>query len=170
MSCFNRIKAPNDEANKAKHFIQGPLRSKSYPLESPRGSCPILPCLPLPPCRMSTNRLGRIFNNNNPLQPQPIPWKAPAIRSNRYALLEIRRCIRRGVHTTTASSYKNDDDEVDMLANRVYSMLRLEKNPVIEYLERKGSDFARLRPEVRREFEETVWAEVRLLLRIGVAF
>ncbi|KAI1735214.1 hypothetical protein F4680DRAFT_453122 [Xylaria scruposa] len=152
MCYFKCVEKPSDKAGRTKLDIKGLLRGKSSRSERPR-SYPVL-CLP---CRTAANRLGRIFD---PL-PRPIPWKEPSIRSNRSALREINRCIR-GVPTES-------EDELDMLVNRVYSMLRLEKNPVLEYLEQKGSDFSRLPPDVRMVFEETVWAEVRWLLQIGVA-
>ncbi|KAI0453543.1 hypothetical protein F5B21DRAFT_479046 [Xylaria acuta] len=155
-TCYNCVKNPSGKAGKAKAVLRGLLQNKPTP--SPSSSPRVRPTL-CRACKTAANRQGKIFND--PLRCH-VPYDAPSSRSDKSGQCEINRYIWGDI---TGSS----GGEEDVLVNRVYSMLRLESSPVLEYLERNGGDLSGLPPNVRRRFERVIRVQVRSL-QIGVAY
>ncbi|GAP90930.1 hypothetical protein SAMD00023353_5100510 [Rosellinia necatrix] len=60
------------------------------------------------------------------------------------------------------------DDETEAIANKVYSILKEENSPVLEYFERKDScDLSELPPDVKSSFERAIRTQVQEVQRIG---
>ncbi|KAI1749137.1 hypothetical protein F4782DRAFT_533752 [Xylaria castorea] len=137
----------------SKHLIKGLLQNNPPPSPYPRGR-PIM----CPTCRMAANRQGKTFND--PLRCH-VPYNVPSSRNDKNGRYQVSRYIR-GVNTGSR-------DEEYILVNRVYSMLRLENNPVLEYFEQKGGDLSGLPPNVRRRFKRVIKLRIRAL-QIGVAY
>ncbi|KAI0467958.1 hypothetical protein F4859DRAFT_517495 [Xylaria cf. heliscus] len=146
--CYNCVKKPSSKAGKAKAAIRALLQSKPTTTPSVNGR-PTL-CRE---CKAAAKRYGNIFND--PLRCH-VPYNAPSSqRDEKGPCKEINRYIWGDKDTTTGS----EDDE-EMLVNRVYSMLRLENSPVLEYLEQNGCDLSRLPSDARRKFERVIRRQI----------
>ncbi|KAI1127863.1 hypothetical protein F5Y10DRAFT_187664 [Nemania abortiva] len=151
-TCAGALKPIGHATSKAKSLFRGLLPGKSRP-QPPKASTPCRAC------KTAMNRQGKVFTHKfvtDPLRTHP-PNKIYVPLAEDTSRGRSRDSINRYIFGEDAGS----DDEGEVLANRVYSMLMLEGSPVLDYFDRERGlpDLADLPRDVRRSFEMAIGAQ-----------